>query len=764
MSLRSMTLILVLGVALPQQEPPPLVDALLRRLRAEDPGARILAMKELLDRWKEWDDAALARIDQAAKSPDLDVATAAREAARKIRIRRHIGRTGLEGIEGIEHVLAGGNEQAWLKVLKDAAALWKSQAARDEDLVALGRRAAEVPWTKSVEDLFELISEDAVPPFRVLLPPLLRNPEAEIRAEAAMRIAEIGSRRYFSDVLHLLKDPDPRVRRNAVGAFRTMNTRERGAEIVPLLKERDPGVRAAALGALGHVGHPEHADEVAPFVEDPDQGVRYAAIGALGALRTPKYADRIAPKLKDPDRGTRALTCEALGRMGARQKAAEVASLLQDPNSYVRRTGATTLGNLGATERAGTLLPLLRDADDGVRYYVIEALGRIGARDSAKELIPLLANGEAMQSQVLEALGKLGAREWAAEVVPFLEKNKEGLRFRAARALGEMDALDHAGRLVPLLRDPHALVRRCAVESLCRMGVPLGLDDMVLLIKDDDWTVRHAAVDGLGFLGSEEHARKLAALFLRDSDLVTRGRALWALWRMGAKPQPGDVAPILKEQSPIERYGLLTLVGGLGDSAHAKVLIRHTSAADKEERMYAAMAAGRLAVSLPKAEREALSAALRSLEQDPAWEVRMGARIALVGSGSGRPESLKSFFDEYPAQEDFAKWFLAWELPDLLAQTFEKEASAGLQRTTEPSRRVETREDAVELLKRLGFRLEVHDEIPLRRRLPQGIKVSGRRLIEWAFERRGVIVPEGNRIRLLPLLEALEVWRRRLFS
>jgi fido (protein-threonine AMPylation protein) len=126
-------------------------------------------MKEILDRWKEWDDPALAQIDHAAKSSDLDMASAAREAARKIRIRRHIGPTALEGIDGIERVLAGRNEEDWLRVVKDAAVLWRSQAAREEDLVALGRRAAEVPWTKSVEDLFELISEDAVPPFRVLL-------------------------------------------------------------------------------------------------------------------------------------------------------------------------------------------------------------------------------------------------------------------------------------------------------------------------------------------------------------------------------------------------------------------------------------------------------------------------------------------------------------------------------------------------------------------------------------------------------------------
>jgi CubicO group peptidase (beta-lactamase class C family) len=222
----------------------------------------------------------------------------------------------------------------------------------------------------------------------------LRNPDADVRRNAAEALAGLGPRAVEAvpALVAALNDPDIGVRWHSAVALGTMGP---GAvePLVRALRGADPMTRQGAALALGRMG-PGAGGALHPLVDalrDPDASVRERAAEALGMLGPGAAA--AAPALvrvfSDTDPYVQGKAAEALGRIG-REAVPALTLALQDRERTVRWCAAIALGRIGAAAREAVpaLTKALQDGDENVRWCSIIALGGIGAQ--AAEAVPAL--------------------------------------------------------------------------------------------------------------------------------------------------------------------------------------------------------------------------------------------------------------------------------------------------------------------------------------------------------------------------------------
>ena len=127
--------------------------------------------------------------------------------------------------------------------------------------------------------------------------PLLKDKDAEIRAQTARVLGDRRVGDAYDPLLQALKDESPRVRRFAATALGKIGRKEAAKPIAALLREnddRDPLLRHAGMHALAMIGGGTMLQELA---KDGSKAVRLAALLALRRLARPD-ADNL---LDDPE-------------------------------------------------------------------------------------------------------------------------------------------------------------------------------------------------------------------------------------------------------------------------------------------------------------------------------------------------------------------------------------------------------------------------------------------------------------------------------
>ncbi|HLF93930.1 MAG TPA: hypothetical protein VJB14_10745, partial [Planctomycetota bacterium] len=120
------------------------MDALLEGLQADDPEIRTKAAGGLLEGWKRWTEADLAKLDEASDHRDPEIRGRASDAGSLIRIRRTLGETVVGKIPGADRAFHSGNDAAKLDALARANELW--QRGEFLDTQGLELLAARAQW------------------------------------------------------------------------------------------------------------------------------------------------------------------------------------------------------------------------------------------------------------------------------------------------------------------------------------------------------------------------------------------------------------------------------------------------------------------------------------------------------------------------------------------------------------------------------------------------------------------------------------------
>jgi len=366
----------------------------------------------------------------------------------------------------------------------------------DED--ARNRRTATVTlgWlreTRATAPLLELLAD------------------ATVREFASHALVSIG---FFERAAWLrgLAHADDSVRLGTLRCLAWIAPPDGTALVAPLIHDPSAEVRAEAAAAVGRLGDEDAPMLLFELLGDESELIQESAMESLSRMSPPRVLPLLVQALASGDADARVRAAQTLGllRDGAALPALVVAS--RDEREAVRAAAMQALGELGGPEALVVLREGLQDASGVVRQQAVLALGRLREPESAPLLLPLVAAEDPrLRFAAVRALGQIRNPAAVPTLLPLLGDSRKELRFAAVEALGQIRAPEAVRPLVETLRDPDRNLRRAAAEGLGEIGDPQAAPALIVALEDEHWSVRSAAATALGRVGSPKATLALVA-------------------------------------------------------------------------------------------------------------------------------------------------------------------------------------------------------------------------------------------------------------
>ncbi len=358
---------------------------------------------------------------------------------------------------------------------------------------------------------------------------------------------------------------------------------------------------------------PQAADLAGEIIEllysEDNAGLRNTAVEILIALAR-KAVPLLVEEVSSRDHDVRKFVCDILGEIGDPASCAVLVEALGDPDENVRSAAAENLGKIGCPEAIAPLLAALKDPDLSFRFVVLDALGRIGTEVPIDPLLPLNEE-KVLRKALFDCLGHIGA----VKALPLLlEGLADPLRnVREAAAL----AIDRIG-----VHHPEEVKK--ILTQATGGAAPLALSTLLESIHPE---VRKAAVKLLGECADGRFATRLLSLTLTPE---TREIAVQALVNLG-RSVPQSLASLWHDSDPGARACLAFVFGRSSCPGVDGLLFEGLESADAELRSASAHSLGAIGGT------GAIAPLVRRLD-DPAFEVRDSAQIALCALGARHPQ------------------------------------------------------------------------------------------------------------------------------
>jgi len=431
----------------------------------------------------------------------------------------------------------------------------------------------------------------APPDGTALVAPLVHDPSAEVRAEAAAAVGRLGDEDAPMLLFELLGDESELIQESAMESLARMSP----ARVLPLLVQ--------ALGGA-------------------EMEARVRAAQTLGLLHDAAAVPALVVASRDEREAVRGAAMQALGELGGPDALDVLRAGLEDGSSIVRQQAVLALGRLREPESAPLLLPLLAAEDPRLRFAVVRALGQIRSPAAVPLLLPLLGEPrKELRFAAVEALGQIRAPEAVRPLVEALRDPDRNLRRAAAEGLGEIGDPQAAPALIVALEDEHWSVRSAAASALGRVASPKATLALVARADDPDDTVRRAAVTALGEVKDPRASARLVGAL---GDPALQAAAREALRRLGAAALPEMEQAFARGTLAADgRRLLVDLAGRFEDPAARRLLLAGLEDQSPAVRAEAAAALG------DGGFREALRPLLDRKATDPSAEVRQAAASAL---------------------------------------------------------------------------------------------------------------------------------------
>ncbi len=354
----------------------------------------------------------------------------------------------------------------------------------------------------------------------------LQAANATERVRASERLSRLPGGVSAELILTALRDPELEVRMNAAAAAAERRIPGTGLLVVPWLAEPSSEIRLAALGVLKTDPVSESASALARALSDTVVEVRLGAVIALGRQKSTVAARLLMGHLDDQDTKVRGRVFRVLADLGDTASVLPLVAKTDDPDPSIRTEVVRALGRLGDARALAALIAALKDRDETVRLAALWALGRV--RDL--RAIPLLAGlvqafPRALEQEAgLRALATIGGSESAAAVMGvFSSTQPEAALESAKRALVRIGTVT-----VPLLRQCLLSSAVSAVSDRC-LGVWSEIDAVGAMAAASD-----VATSGVASrpaivlaLGASRNVASLPAVLagLVDEDSSVRAQA-----------------------------------------------------------------------------------------------------------------------------------------------------------------------------------------------------------------------------------------------
>jgi HEAT repeat protein len=310
------------------------------------------------------------------------------------------------------------------------------------------------------------------PSLRRTLAAALRDVESEVASTRASALADLveyaeAERRAVVPALErALADAAAEVRAAAAVALADV----RGVEALPALlvaiEDDDAHVRQMAITAIGEIGDLRARERLRRALSDERPEVRFQAVIAFARVAADEAADAIGAALDDADPSIRyiAVRCaeeRALGERAAHAKLlAKAGGMVADPEPSVRLAVAILLARSGDRRGEPVLLDAVRGAlatreaeDEAAAVELCGELGLVAASPHlARRAFGFLGFGEDRFAwQALVALARMGHERARAKIVRDLGSWSRDRRTLAVAAAGRA-RLAEARPLVEAMR------------------------------------------------------------------------------------------------------------------------------------------------------------------------------------------------------------------------------------------------------------------------------------------------------------------------
>jgi HEAT repeat protein len=497
------------------------------------------------------------------------------------------------------------------------AAVWRLAGRADRELVgsvllALRDGHRDFGIVSSALSLLALSDVDIVGP----LIEFLRDPDSNVRLQAAMLLGGRPEPRVTSALLGALGDGDPNVRFHAIEALGRLRAADGVDALMTIAESADFFLAFAAIDSLGRIGERRIARRLIPLLAEPM--LRTSVAEALGLLGDASVVPSLVGLLDEPDaqadvvvRSLRALYTSAAGTDGASAIVASVRTAIgatgsqvlldavgkKDVDSEALATVLTWLDGpavsraltrlLGSPGARGMAIEALvasgarvvevligeLDAEDlEVRQAAVVGLGRIGDRRATAPLLGKLAD-EDLVVPVVEALGRLGDGGAFEALVEQLWHDEATVRRAAVAALRALADPRTPERLAALLRDPVAHVRESAVKLATQLDEHAAARVLRAASGDPAETVRCAALELLAGIDGERALPVLRDALVRDTPRA-RAAAARALGRLRGADVVVSLIRALEDQDSWVRYFAVKSLAPQADAAVVEALTR----------------------------------------------------------------------------------------------------------------------------------------------------------------------------------------------
>ena len=229
-------------------------------------------------------------------------------------------------------------------------------------LAVLAAGASFEDTCRAVHDLVEIGARAVGPLCRTL-----KDPNKNLRTNAALALGRIGEARALKPLLDMLSDSDPDVRSAAAEALGRLGDARALAALLKLLgSENEMDVRGAAVG-LGALGHARAVESLTKLLSSASWEVRWRTAIALGQIGDKSPWSALGPAAKDTSAVVKASASWALGAIAGRPDFKLFAANLKSVDGSVVWASAWALAVIGTEEAAQVLETAYRNGSETAR-------------------------------------------------------------------------------------------------------------------------------------------------------------------------------------------------------------------------------------------------------------------------------------------------------------------------------------------------------------------------------------------------------------
>ena len=373
---------------------------------------------------------------------------------------------------------------------------------------------------------------------------------------------------YATTLIPLLKDNDAEIRAQAAKWLGDIRYKAAGEMLLPLLADSQSRPRFFAAEALGRIQYEPAIPAIIAMLEtndDDDAFLRHAGTLALARIGNAKPLLALADH---PSRALRIAAVVALRRMGD----PEIVRFLNDTDEFVVTETARAINDdLSIEEALPALANLIHTTpftSEALVRRIINANLRVGNDDNLRQLLQYAQNNSQPAAMRAEALAALSS--WASpSVVDRVDGRYRGVIERDINVLRSQTATSY----IKLLADREPSVRLSAAKAIRKLTVSQAAPALLAGLKEDkEIDVRVECLSALVALKApqQEEAIKFA---LADNEKQVRVAALDLLENM-AIPEPVMVdllANVIDTKTTEEKQAAIISLGKI-PAAHSEAL------------------------------------------------------------------------------------------------------------------------------------------------------------------------------------------------